>query len=420
MTERRDAHFQRFDVIIVGGGAAGFFAAATCAELAPELRIMIVERSSRVLSKVRISGGGRCNVTHACFAPSDLVDFYPRGSRELLGPFFSWSPSDTVEWFEQRGVELKRERDGRMFPVSDDSQTIVECLERSVRDAGVVVETGVSVKRIQQDEEGLRLILGNGTELLGSRVLLATGGLREGPFTEGLRQLGHQIEDLAPALFTFHIDDPRIRGLEGLSVEQVSVSVDAASLEMDGPILVTHWGLSGPAVLKLSSVGARWMQQAAYQFDLTVDWTSRKGREMVIKQLELLRQSGSRKRVWGGPQFGVPRRLWERLASSATIPQTLIWSQISLQKIRLLADELTQCHFVVRGKSMNKEEFVTCGGVRLSEVHFKTMESKKIAGLYFAGETLDIDALTGGFNFQAAWTTGYLAGRAMASLKSRG
>ena len=408
-----------YDVIIVGGGAAGFFAAATCAELAPSLRIVILERSPRVLSKVKVSGGGRCNVTHACFDPSVLVDFYPRGNRELLGPFHTWAPSDTVEWFERRGVPLKEEADGRMFPVSDDSQSIVDCLERTIREGGVEVQTGISVDQVQCCEGGFRVSIRKDEALIGTRVLLATGGLREGKFTEGLRRLGHQIEVLAPALFTFHVDDSRLKGLEGLSVENVTASVEAASLRMSGPILVTHWGVSGPAVLKLSSVGARWMQQAGYQFVLSVNWTGNEERESVIGHLESLRRSDSRKRVWGGPQFGVPRRLWERLVVAAAIPRDLIWSQISSQKLQLLADELTQCRFTVKGKSMNKEEFVTCGGVRLSEVHFKTMESKKVPGLYFAGETLDVDALTGGFNFQAAWTTGYLAGRAMASMNVR-
>jgi predicted Rossmann fold flavoprotein len=410
---------QSFDVIIVGGGAAGFFAAATCAELAPSSRIVILERSPRVLSKVKVSGGGRCNVTHACFDPYVLVDYYPRGKRELLGPFHSWAPSDTVDWFERRGVALKEEADGRMFPVSDDSQTIVDCLERSIREGGVEVRTGTAVVQIQRCERGFRVILGAEEILIGTRVLLATGGLREGKFTEELRRLGHQIEVLAPALFTFHIDDSRIKGLEGLSVEKVCASVEAASLQMSGPILVTHWGMSGPAVLKLSSVGARWMQEAAYQFVLSVNWTGDERRESVMSHVESLRRSDSKKRVWGWPQFGVPRRLWERLVMAAAVPKDLIWSQISSQQIHLLADELTQCRFSVKGKSMNKEEFVTCGGVRLSEVHFKTMESKKVPGLYFAGETLDVDALTGGFNFQSAWTTGYLAGRAMASMDAQ-
>ncbi|MDA7510673.1 NAD(P)/FAD-dependent oxidoreductase [Verrucomicrobia bacterium] len=420
MSSKERESDRSFDVIIVGGGAAGFFAAATCAELAPSLRIVILERSPRVLSKVKVSGGGRCNVTHACFDPSVLVDFYPRGNRELLGPFYSWAPADTVDWFERRGVSLKEEADGRMFPVSDDSQTIVDCLEGSIREGGVEVRTGSAVEQIHRCEEGFRVFLGKGESTMsGTRILLATGGLREGKFTEGLRQLGHQIEVLAPALFTFHIDDSRLKGLEGLSVENVSASVEGASLRTSGPILVTHWGVSGPVVLKLSSVGARWMQQAAYQFDLSVNWTGSEDKGSVIGHLESLRSSNSKKRVWGWPQFGVPRRLWERLVVAAAIPKDLIWSQISSRKIQLLADELTHCRFSVKGKSMNKEEFVTCGGVRLSEVHFKTMESKKVPGLYFAGETLDVDALTGGFNFQAAWTTGYLAGRAMASMNAQ-
>ncbi len=403
-----------YDAIIVGGGAAGFFAAVTCAERRPGARVLILERSSQVLSKVRVSGGGRCNVTHACFDPRDLIGYYPRGGKELLGPFHTWSPVETMEWFEGNGVALKEEEDGRVFPVSDDSRSIVDCLRHEAKRHGVEIQTSVGVKSISTTQVGFELQTNTSRGFRARSLLLATGGLKRGGLTDQIRALGHRIEPLAPSLFTFHLKDARLKDLAGLAVPSVLVEVEGGDLKADGPLLVTHWGVSGPAVLKLSSWGARRMQERGYRFAIRMNWTGESQIQKVSEELDSMRRSSSRKLVKSTPLWSIPRRLWERLVAAAGIRQKENWARVSSAQLRALTIELTAGRFEVIGKSMNKEEFVTCGGVCLSEVQFKNMESKLVTGLYFAGEILDIDALTGGFNFQAAWTTGFLAGRSIA------
>ncbi len=403
------------DVCVIGGGAAGFFAAITCAEANPELRVVIVEKGREVLSKVRISGGGRCNVTHACFEPSELIKRYPRGGRELRGPFHTWQPSDTVNWFESHGVKLKTEADGRMFPMTDRSETIVNCLKDVARQASVRVMTGCGLDRVEvSDGGGFDLSFSDGSRASCRALLIASGGLKPGPIHRFVEESGHTIEPLAPSLFTFHIKDKRLEDLAGVSVEQAEVMIPEISFREKGPILITHWGLSGPAILKLSAMGARWIQSVDYAFDCRVNWVGGSNLETIGAELRRSKSEAGRRHIWNSPVSGLPRRLWEKLTAAAIIPETLTWSHASAPQLAALARQLTTCEFRVAGKSMNKEEFVTCGGVRLKEVDFKTMESRIIPNLYFAGEVLDIDAVTGGFNFQAAWTTGYLAGRAMA------
>ena len=403
-------------VSVVGGGAAGFFGAIACAEANPAARVTLYEATAHLLAKVKISGGGRCNVTHACFEPRDLVKRYPRGGRELTGAFSRFQPRDTIAWFEQRGVALKVEEDGRMFPTTDDSQTIVDCLLAAARQAGVVVRTQCGVKNAERlgAGAGFRLELTTGEVVTTDRLLLATGGNKANAGFAIARALGHTIETPVPSLFTFHIDDPRLKDLAGVSVEDAATAVVGTPLKEHGPMLVTHWGLSGPAVLKISAWGARLLAERDYKFSLRVNWAPRFNAETARAELERVRAAEPRKQVTTFCPFGVPLRLWERLVAAAGIAPTAPWTTLGNAALRALAAQVTEGEFAVSGKSLFKDEFVTCGGVKLSEVDFKTMESRLVPGLHFAGEMLDVDGVTGGFNFQAAWTTGWHAGRAMA------
>lgn len=400
---------EKHDVIVVGGGAAGFFAAAAAGEAGA--RVLILERAREVLSKVRISGGGRCNATHACFEPPLLVKNYPRGGDALRGPFTRFQPRDTVAWFEARGVRLKTEPDGRMFPVTDSSQTIVDCLVRAAKDAGASVWTGADVVSV---EAGFRVGLRDGQVLSTGKLLLATGSGRMGYAWAG--KLGHTIRPPAPSLFTFRIPrDPRLEGLAGLAVEDARVALEGTRLSQEGPLLITHWGFSGPAALKLSAWGARAFQESGYKARLVVSWVGGAPRGDVSRALRELKSAEPRKKPSSLPAFGLPRRLWERLAETAGMGGEKRWADVSAREIDLLAGELAAGVYLMEGQSAFKEEFVTCGGVDLDQVDFKTMESRVCPGLFFAGEILDVDAVTGGFNFQNAWTTGWLAGRAMAA-----
>jgi len=405
-------------ILVAGAGAAGFFAAIACAEADPEAQVSLHEATAHLLAKVRVSGGGRCNVTHACFDARELAKNFPRGSRELIGPFHRFGPSETVAWFRDRGVELKTEADGRMFPVTDDSATIVDCLTRAASDAGVrlFLRSGIrTVSPIPEDPRGrFDVTLSNGTGTRADRVLIATGGGRSSAGLSIAAALGHTIAPPVPSLFTFHIDDPRLKGLEGVCAVAAGASVRGLRLHETGPVLVTHWGLSGPAILKLSAWGARELHEAGYQFTLVVNWADPKTTERAAAELEADRDAHPRRQVSTTNPFGLPSRLWDRLVSAAAIAAGTPWAGVSKERLRALALQATASEFAVTGKSMNKEEFVTCGGVRLGEVDMATMESRRCPGLYFAGEVLDIDGITGGYNFQSAWTTGWQAGRAMA------
>ena len=402
-------------LVVVGGGAAGFFAAIAAAEANPSARVLLLEKSAQYLGKVRISGGGRCNVTHSCFDPRELVEFYPRGGQELLGPFTRFACGDTMEWFEDRGIELKVESDGRVFPVSDNSETIVHCLESMADTAGVIRETQAGLKNLARLDSGMwRVELESGASIDADRVLLAPGSSKK--IWDVLSGLGHRIVPPVPSLFTFNIRDPRLAELSGVSVSNVRVTVPVGGLETEGPLLITHWGLSGPAVLKMSAFGARWMSDQDHRFTMYVNWLPQFEAEDLIEELNSLRKdvSHQRKRVLSNAMFGIPLRLWRSLGAFARLPESANWSDLSKPQLRKWAEVLTESTFTVVGKSTNKDEFVTAGGISLSEVSFTTMESRIAPGLYFAGEVLDIDALTGGFNFQAAWTTGWIAGHAMA------
>lgn len=423
--------------IVVGGGAAGFFAAIACAEADPTGTVTLCEATAHPLAKVKVSGGGRCNVTHACFEPRELVKRYPRGHRELLGAFSRWQPRDTVAWFEARGVQLKTEGDGRMFPVTDSSQTIVNCLMDAAKKAGVVVRTNCGVKRVERgnpntldaNASGLsakaaataegrvppfQVTLTTGETVACDRLLLATGGNKSNAGFEIARQFGHMIELPVPSLFTFNIADARLKDLPGVAVEEAVTEVVGLKLKERGPLLVTHWGLSGPAVLKLSAWGARVLHDCGYNFKLRVNWAPQFTTETARAALEQARAGNPKKQLGTWCPLGLPARLWEKLLGAAGLKQEMQWAVAPGAALRALAAQVCEGEFAVAGKSTFKEEFVTCGGVKLSEVDFKTMESRLAPGLHFAGEVLDVDGITGGFNFQNAWTTGWLAGQAMA------
>lgn len=401
--------------IIVGGGAAGFFAAITAAEAAPDLAVTVLERGPEFLAKVRISGGGRCNVTHACFEPAELIRHYPRGGRELRGPFHRFQPRDTVEWFARRGVELKTEADGRMFPVTDRSATIVDCLVAAARKAGVELRTGVGADAaVRRPAGGFAIRLVGGGALEADRLMLATGGCRGpagGLLAEGL---GHTLVPPVPSLFTFEIPDPGLKALAGLSAADAEVSVPGTALRARGPLLVTHWGLSGPAVLRLSAWGARDLHARDYRFAVQVNWLADWSAERLAAEIDGRRREQGARRVANGPLGGIPGRLWEWLVRGAGLDAEARWSNLSRPATDALVRRVRATSLDVTGKSLNKDEFVTCGGVRLADVDFRTLESRVCPGLHFGGELLDIDGVTGGFNFQAAWTTGWLAGQAMA------
>lgn len=403
----------RGTVAIVGGGAAGIFAAVTCAETAPGTRVVVLERGPALLSKVRISGGGRCNVTHACFDVRKLSAFYPRGGQALIGPFHSFQPRHTVEWFAARGVRLKTEPDGRIFPVSDSSNTIMDCLLSSARRAKAELLTSHSVESVAREDGRFRLALASGQTFFCDKLMLATGGCRSPQAGELAVSLGHRLEPPVPSLFGFQLAAPWLRQLAGLSLPAIEVSAPGQRLREEGPAVITHWGISGPAVLKLSSVGARAFSEVSYKFDIRVHWVPRLGVSAIESELQSLRARQPAKLVGNTPLPPLPARLWEALVLQCGIGREVRWAGLSRAAQHALVGQLSATSLPVVGKSLNKDEFVTCGGVRLAEVNFKTMESRICPGLYFGGELLDVDGLTGGFNFQAAWTTGWLAGKAM-------
>ena len=416
-------------IAIIGGGAAGFFAAIACARANPENEISIYERGSEFLTKVRISGGGRCNVTHASLDPRRFSEHYPRGARALISPFHQFSTADTVAWFEARGVRLKTEPDGRMFPVTDSSRTIIDCLLNEAKAAGVRLFSRTGIEGVTVGANGcFDLIMGRhgghpsngGTGAVPShnscdRLLLATGGSRSVAGAQIAQSLGHTIIPPVPSLFSLHVSTPWLRALPGVSIPDIQASVSGTKLGERGPLLITHNGVSGPAILRLSAWGARVLHGLDYNFTLRVNWLPDFTEEAIRDQLQSLRQSNPNRLVTNSPLAPLPGRLWEQLALSAGIDRETRWTTLSRVKANALAQVLTHTELEVNGKSLNKDEFVTCGGVSLREINFKTMESRITPGLYFAGELLDLDGVTGGFNFQAAWTTGWIAGHAMAT-----
>lgn len=393
-----------YDILIVGGGAAGFFTAITIAENNPKLKIALLERGKSVLEKVRISGGGRCNVTHACFVPNDLVKYYPRGEKELLGPFHQFCSGDTIEWFERHGVALKIEDDGRMFPTTDSSQTIIDCFLNAVSKLKIDVLTGQSVQSIFKGE-GYWKVETHHETFSCQKLIMTTGSNPK--IWEMLTELGHTIVAPVPSLFTFNIKDTRIKDLMGVSAF-AKVKVLGSKLEATGPLLITHWGMSGPGILRLSAWGARELFDKKYQFVLQVNWLNEVSFEEAMDTLKNLKQEHAKKAVSKKSPFEFANRLWESLVAASGISEETKWADLSKQQLTNLANQLTNGQFQVNGKSTFKEEFVTAGGIDLKEINFKTMESKLHENLYFAGEIVNIDAITGGFNFQNAWTSGFI------------
>ena len=400
---------QNFDIIIVGGGAAGFFTAINIVEKNPKIKVAILERGKEVLSKVRISGGGRCNVTHACFEPNELVKFYPRGEKELRGPFHKFCSGDTMEWFSNHGVELKIEDDGRIFPVSNSSQTIIDCFIQATQKLGITVLTGQSVQSIFKKDNFWKVET-QSENYLAEKLILATGSNPK--IWEMLQTFGHAIVNPVPSLFTFNIKDHRIKELPGVSAE-VSIKVKDTKLSSTGPLLITHWGMSGPAILKLSAWGARILFEKSYQFTIFVNWLNDIETDQCEKILKDLKQEHAKKAVSKKSPFEFPNRLWESLVLASGIVEETKWSDLTKVQLQNLANQLTNASFQVNGKSTFKEEFVTSGGIDLKEINFKTMESKIHENLYFSGEIVDIDAITGGFNFQNAWTSGFIVANAI-------
>ena len=393
-------------VIIIGGGAAGFFAAINIAEQHPNTKVTILERGNAVLTKVKVSGGGRCNVTHAEFIPKALTANYPRGEKELLGPFHKFMTGDTIAWFENRGVDLKIEDDGRMFPVSNSSQTIIDCFINEANKFNVEVLLNHSVKEIILDDaSGVYTIATSKGDFKAQNIVVATGSNPK--IWQILERLGHTIAKPVPSLFTFNINDNRLNDIPGVVAQDVGVSVLGTNLYSEGPLLVTHWGLSAPAILKLSAFGALEFAKRDYKFNIEVNFIKEET-ENCMALIKSLKQALAKKTVYKLPQFNLPKRLWHQLVLASAITTTTRWADLNKQQIEALAKQLTQAVFSVHGKSTFKEEFVTAGGVSLKEINFKTFESKLCPNLYFAGEVVNVDAVTGGFNFQNAWTSAFM------------
>lgn len=397
--------------IIIGGGAAGFFTAINLASNIPNTSVLILERGKEVLTKVRISGGGRCNVTHAEFIPKELSKNYPRGEKELLGPFHTFMTGDTIGWFEERGVALKIEEDGRMFPISDSSSTIIDCFIKETNRLGVQVRKNHAAQNIYR-ENNLWIVETTQGDFSCDQLIITTGSNPK--VWKLLQNIGHTITSAVPSLFTFNIKDTRIKDLMGLSTE-ASVEVLDSKLTSEGPLLITHWGVSGPGILKLSAWGARELAKKKYQFDIKINWLLYQTEEEVILHLKELKQSFAKQSPHTYTQFELPKRLWQHLLIASDIKEGEKWADINKGQLQKLSKELTAGIYKVHGKSTFKEEFVTAGGVHLKEINFKTFESKVCANLYLAGEVLNIDAITGGFNFQNAWTGGYMIAQAIAN-----
>jgi predicted Rossmann fold flavoprotein len=402
-----------FDLIVIGGGAAGFFGAIQAAGMHPGLSVLILEKTNKILSKVRVSGGGRCNVTHHCFNAASLAHHYPRGEKPLKELFKTYQAKDTVEWFEARGVDLKAEEDGRMFPVSDSSQTIIDCFLKEALRLKIKIEAGLGVEEILPVVQGFEVRCQTGKVFSCRKVFVASGGHPKPEAYNFITKLGHSIIPPVPSLFTFNDSQKEFSDLMGIAVPAAEVRIAGTKFLQQGPVLITHWGLSGPAIIKLSAWAAEFLHQQQYQFTAMVSWIGPVKEEELRSQLQAHRQTRGKQKVMTNPLMGLPQRLWQRLCECAAIDENRIWAELPQKNLNKLIEYLIRCPFLIKGKTTFKEEFVTCGGVDLKEVDLQTMESKKVNNLFFAGEVLNIDGETGGFNFQSAWTTAFVAAKSM-------
>ena len=397
-------------IAVIGGGAAGYFAAIACKENHTDAEVHLLEKTSKVLSKVRISGGGRCNVTNGCENIRQLSDGYPRGGKKLKKLFKEFDNKDTWQWFESRGVALKTEADNRVFPQSDNSESIIDCLQNNIDKLGVIVKLKAGVTAIEQAEDGITLTI-NGEEIFYNNVIVACGGSPKKSGLYWLEKLGHEIADPVPSLFTFNMPKEPITKLMGVVANNATVNVQGTKLKSTGPLLVTHWGMSGPAILKLSAHGARLLSDMQYKFVAQVNWISITNNEEVATELRAIASENSKKYISNIKPFGLPTRLWDFILTKCEIDLEKPWGDIGKKQINKLVTHLTNDIYQVKGKTTFKEEFVTCGGISLESIDMKTMQSRSIPNLYFAGEVMDIDGITGGYNFQAAWTTAFVSGR---------
>ncbi len=401
-------------LVVIGGGAAGFFCAVNAARINPQLKVLLLEKTGKLLSKVKISGGGRCNTTHACFEIPELAKRYPRGQNFLKKSFHWFNTNDTISWFAERGVQLKTESDGRMFPVTDNSQTVIDCLLREADKHRVEVQLNREVKQIEKEENGFVIHLSNSNTIHANYICVATGGYPKSGMFEWLQQTGHTIEEPVPSLFTFNMSGHQITTLMGVSVPNAMVKVSGTKLSETGPLLITHWGMSGPAILRLSAWGARELAAKQYAFTISVNWLGTETENQLRDRWQEIRESNASQKIGNKNPFQLPNRLWLYLLEESLIQPEMRWADLPSKLQNKLIQILTTQQFEVKGKTTFKEEFVTCGGIKLSEIDPNTMQSKKAEGLFFAGEVMDIDGITGGFNFQNAWTSGFLAAKAIA------
>ena len=404
-------------LIVIGGGAAGFFCALTAARMNRDLQVTIVEKSNKLLSKVKVSGGGRCNVTHACFEIPEMIRHYPRGANFLKKAFHQFFTTDTIEWFKERGVSLKAEADGRMFPITDSSQTIIDCLLREANQFGVNILMNTDVNQIIPSNNGFSLQYSRSAADRGQStadfLCIATGGYPKSSMFAWLKQLGHSIEEPVPSLFTFNTPSHPITKLMGVSILEARIKILDTKLEQMGPLLITHWGLSGPAVLKLSAWGARELAERNWEFGIRVNWLPNYEDQSLREQMQKFRSNLSTQKLYSKNPFAIPQRLWEFFLSESGIESEMNWADLPSKQQNKLITTLLRYEMKIKGKTTFKEEFVTAGGIRVSEIDPNNMMSKKIQNLFFAGEVMDVDGVTGGFNFQHAWTSGFIAERGL-------